>query len=282
MTENTPRACLLGHQIGYSRSPLIHRYWLRTLELDGSYDLVDIAPDDFADFFRNLRERGYVGANITKPHKAAAFRLIDSRDAAAEAIGAVNCVWYEGEHLVGGNTDASGYLASLDEQAPGWDLPGGLAVVIGAGGAGGAVAHALISRNLRVAVVNRTVTRAAELIGRFGSQVSAHAMTQLPGLLADAVLLTNTSSLGGPGQPPLDIDLTPLGGSAVVCDIVYVPLVTPLLRAARQRGHRTADGLGMLLHQAAPSFARWFGVTPPVTADLRTLAEADIRASTGG
>jgi shikimate dehydrogenase len=269
----------MGHQVAYSRSPMLHGYWLRTLGIAGSYGLADIAPEEFDGFFRNLAARGYAGGNITKPHKSAAFRLVDRRDAAAESVGAVNTVWYEGLELVGGNTDVAGYLANLDDQAPGWDAAGGRAVVIGAGGAAAAATHALLGRGFLVAVANRTAARAQELARRFGPRVSAHDLSQLSDLLADAALLTNTTSLGATGEPPLNLDLAPLDRRAAVCDIVYVPLVTELLKTAARRGHRTADGLGMLIHQAVPAFAKWFAVTPPATVELRALLEADIAAS---
>ncbi|MGA2124525.1 MAG: shikimate dehydrogenase [Xanthobacteraceae bacterium] len=275
-----PRACIMGHNVAYSRSPFLHGYWLRTLQLPGSYGLVDVAPEDFPRLLRDLAGHGYVGGNVTKPHKTAAFRLVDHRDPAADAVGAVNTVWYEGALLMGGNTDVHGYLASLDDQAPGWDASAGIAVVIGAGGAASSAIYGLLGRGLRVAVVNRTLAHADALVRRFGPQVSAHGWTDLSRLLADAVLLTNTTVLGASGQPSLDIDISPLDRRAVVCDIVYVPLVTALLKVAEQRGHRIADGLGMLMHQAVPAFARWFGATPTVTPQLRRLLEADIRAST--
>jgi shikimate dehydrogenase len=275
-----PRACIMGHHVAYSRSPMLHTHWLRASGLAGSYGLVDIAPEEFPKFFRDLAGQGYVGGNITKPHKTAAFQLVDRRDPAAEAVGAVNTVWHEGACLVGGNTDVSGFLANLDDRVPAWDMPDRLAVVIGAGGGARSTVYGLLARGLRVAVVNRTLDRARALAGRFGPRVSAHEWTKLPRLLADAILLTNASVLGASGQPPLDIDISPLDRDAVVCDIVYVPLITGLLKAAEQRGHRTADGLGMLMHQAVPAFARWYGVTPKVTDELRALLEADIRATT--
>lgn len=277
-----PRACVIGHRVTYSRSPMLHGYWLRELDLKGSYGLVDIAPEDFPAFFRSLAQSGYVGANITKPHKSAAFRLVDGHDPAAEAVGAVNTVWYEDDRLIGGNTDVAGFLANLDEQAAGWDEAGRRAVVIGAGGAASSVVFGLLGRGLDVAVVNRTIARATELVARFGSRVSAHGFADLAHLLANASLLTNTTLLGAAGQPTFDIDLAPLDRRAVVCDVVYVPLNTDLLNKARHRGHRTVDGLGMLMHQAVPAFARWFGHTPRVTTDLRSLLEADIRAASGG
>ena len=280
MTAHAPRACLMGHQVAYSRSPMLHGYWLRSLGIAGTYELVDIAPGEFPAFFRGLREHGFAGGNITKPHKATAFRLVDRREPAAEDTGAVNCVWYEGDTLIGGNTDVIGFLTNLDDQAPGWDAAGGLAVIIGAGGAASAVIYGLLGRGMRIAVVNRTRANAEGLSRHFGARVSAHPFDDIGTLLGEAALLTNTSVLGAPGQPPLDIDLEPLGRGAVVCDVVYVPLLTPLLAAAQRRGHRTADGLGMLIHQAAPAFAKWFGVTPPVTAELRALLETDIRRTT--
>jgi shikimate dehydrogenase len=275
------RACIMGHPVAQSRSPMLHGYWLKTLGIDGAYERADVTPEDFPAFFRDLPGHGFVGGNITKPHKEAAFRLVDRREGAAAAIGAVNTVWFEDGALIGGNTDYLGYLAHADDRAPGWDRAGGRAVVLGAGGAARGVVYGLRERGLDIALVNRTRARAEELAKDFGSHVTVHAPGEVPRLLAGAILLTNTSSLGALGQPPLDIDLSPLKGDAVVYDINYVPLETALLTAARQRGLRTVDGLGMLLHQAVPAFAKWFGVVPKVTAAQRALLEADIRAKTG-
>jgi shikimate dehydrogenase len=274
-----PKACVMGHRVAYSRSPMIHNHWLRSLGLSGAYELMDIAPEAFPDFFRNLADRGYVGGNVTTPHKDAAFRLVDRREGPAEAIGAVNTVWYEGNRLVGGNSDCIGFLANLDESAPGWDAHGP-ALVIGAGGAARAVVYALLERGLKVEVANRTPQKAHALVDRFGGRVAAHGLADLSRLLPQARLLANASSRGAIGQPSLDLDLSALRPEAVVCDINYVPLETALLRAAGQRGHRVADGLGMLMHQAVPGFVRWFGATPRVTPELRALLEADIRAKT--
>jgi shikimate dehydrogenase len=278
MQPSVPKACVMGHRVAYSRSPLIHTYWLRNLGIEGAYQLVDIAPADFPGFFRNLADRGYAGGNVTTPHKDAAFRLVDRLDAPAEAIGAVNTVWYEGGRLVGGNSDWLGFLANLDESAPGWDR--GPAVLIGAGGAARAIVYALLGRGFEVVVVNRTGEKARQLASDFGRKVKGYAIAGLPDLLAKARLLVNASSLGAVGQPVLQLDLGMLPREAVVCDINYVPLKTALLHAAEQRGHRIADGLGMLMHQAVPGFVRWFGVRPSVTAELRALLEADIRAKT--
>ena len=283
MTEpaepSIPKACVMGHRVAYSRSPMIHNHWLRSLGLRGAYELMDVSPEAFPEFFRNLADRGYVGGNVTTPHKDAAFRLVDHREGAAAAIGAVNTVWYEGDRLVGGNTDCIGFLANLDESAPGWDERGP-ALVIGAGGAARAIVYALLERGLKVAVVNRTPEKAHALVSRFGRKVTTHAPSELARLLPQVRLLANASALGAIGQPSLDIDLAPLHPEAVVCDINYVPLKTALLRAAELRGRRIADGLGLLMHQAVLGFVRWFGSTPRVTPELRARLEADIRAKT--
>jgi shikimate dehydrogenase len=275
-----PRACVIGHPIAHSRSPLIHGHWLEALGIEGGYDKQDVKPEEFAAFLHGLRERGYVGANVTVPHKESAYELVERRDPAAEVIGAVNTVWYEGDTLCGGNSDAHGFIASLDEYAPGWDVPQARAVVLGAGGAAHAAAFALHARGVAVAVVNRTMDRARHLASRFGEGVSARPPSELSELLAAADLLANCTSLGMVGQPPLTVDLAPLKPSAVVCDAVYVPLETGLLAAAAARGHRVVDGLGMLLHQAGYGFHKWFGAMPDVTPDLRALIEDDIHAKT--
>jgi shikimate dehydrogenase len=277
MSETIRRACVMGHPVAHSRSPLLHGFWLKTLGVAGSYELQDVTATEFPAFFRGLQQNGFVGGNVTVPHKEAAFRLVDRRDPAAAAIGAVNTVWYEAGRLWGGNTDAYGFLAHLDATIPGWSERKFTAVVLGAGGAARAILHGLAGRNGAVRLVNRTIARARDLTGRT-PDASAHGWDELPRLLAEADLLVNASSLGMAGKPPLTIDLAPLAPSAIVYDIVYVPLETALLRSARARGHRTVDGLGMLLHQAVPGFARWFGVTPTVTPALRDLIEGDLKA----
>jgi|KBSSwiStaDraftv2_1062776.scaffolds.fasta_scaffold353877_2 shikimate dehydrogenase len=273
------RACIMGHPVAHSRSPMLHGYWLRTLKLDGAYDFADVAPENFETFFRGLGQNGFAGGNITKPHKEQAFRLVDRREAAADAIGAVNTVWYENGALIGGNTDWLGIVLSLDAIAPGWDS--GNAVVLGAGGTARAATYGFRQRGLKVSLVNRTLARAEQLAADFLG-VTAHGYDALPRLLGDADVLINTTSLGQAGNPPLVIDLTNLKHSAVVYDVVYVPLETGLLKAAKSAGHRTVDGLSMLLYQAVPGFAHWFGVTPTVTAEQRAILEADIRAKSGG
>jgi shikimate dehydrogenase len=276
-----PRACIMGHPVAHSRSPMLHGYWLRTLGIDGAYELADVAPDKFDAFFRGLKANGYVGGNITIPHKEAAYRLVDRRERAADAIGAVNTVWYEGGALIGANTDWLGIVGSLDDIHPGWDRSPGKVVVLGAGGSARASVFAFLERGYSVAIVNRTPERAEALAAAFGAKASAHRFDELPGLLGDADVLINNTSLGMAGKPPLEIALGALRKSAIVYDVVYVPLETALLQAARARGHRTVDGLSMLLYQAVVGFSHWFGVTPKVTAEQRAILEADIRAKTG-
>jgi shikimate dehydrogenase len=280
------RACIMGHPVAHSRSPMLHGYWLRTLGIDGSYEHADVPPEQFETFFSGLKRNGYVGGNITIPHKEAAFRLVGRRERAADAIGAVNTVWYEGETLVGGNTDWYGIAASLDDIHPGWDAAPRRtqknAIVLGAGGSARASVFAFLERQFSVALINRTRVRAETLAAQFGPRVSVHDWSALPKLLAGADVLINNTSLGMAGKPPLEIDLGSLKASAIVYDVVYVPLETPLLKAAKARGHRTVDGLSMLLYQAVNGFSHWFGVTPQVTPEQRKILEDDIRAKSGG
>ncbi len=283
MSNNKPRACVAGWPIAHSRSPLIHSFWLRSLGIDGVYDRVAVPPGEFAEFADGVGRAGLIGANVTAPHKEAAFAACDWLTVNAVDLGAANTLWRENGKLCGDNTDVAGFLANLDEQAPGWRDETQNAVVLGAGGAARAVIQALISTGTeRIVIVNRTVDRAERLAPRFARAVRAAPWGVLPPLLTDADLLVNATSLGMSGQPALEIDLEPLGERAIVADIVYVPLETPLLAAARSRGLRAIDGLGMLLHQAAPGFEHWFGVRPAVTAELRALIEADIVRSDKG
>jgi shikimate dehydrogenase len=277
MTAATaPRAFVVGWPIAQSRSPLIHGHWLKVHGLAGSYEKLAVSPEDAETFFRGLPTSGFVGGNVTVPHKEIAYRIATEKDAVAIAVGAVNTLWIDGGHLCATNTDAVGFIANLDDRAPGWDRDPGPAVVLGAGGAARAVVWGLIERGHTVRIVNRTLVRAEDLAARFGRGTTAHGFDALPRLLTDATVLVNTTSLGMAGKGDLDLDLAPLSLDALVTDIVYVPLVTPLLAAAAARGHRTVDGLGMLLHQAVGGFERWFGVKPTVTEELRALVLADI------
>ncbi|UCI20208.1 shikimate dehydrogenase [Mesorhizobium sp. B2-1-8] len=276
MAETMKKAFVTGHPIKHSRSPMIHGHWLAKHGIDGSYEAIDVAPRDFADFLASMHANGYRGGNVTIPHKEAAFAGVARRDHAADEIGAVNTLWLDDGTLWGGNTDGHGFAANLDDYAAGW-AANGPAVVLGAGGASRAVIHALKERGLGdIRIVNRTLARAMELRDRFGAGVSAHEMAATAELLGDAGLLVNTTALGMQGNAGLPADPALLPDNAIVNDIVYVPLETPLLAAARARGLKTVDGLGMLLNQAVPGFERWFGVRPKVTAELRALIVADL------
>lgn len=279
MADSARKAFVCGHPIAHSRSPKIHGYWLAHYGLDGSYEAIDVAPDDFADFAASLRKGRYVGGNVTIPYKEAAFRAVDRRDTAAKEIGAVNTLWVEEGRLCGSNTDAYGFAANLDDLAPGWAASPGAAVVLGAGGAARAVLCALKQRGFSdIRIVNRTLARARAVAMEFGTVFSAHDLGAANALLGDAALLVNTTSLGMHGEAEIAVDLDRLPDHALVTDIVYVPLETPLLASARQRGLKTADGLGMLLHQAVPGFERWFGLRPEVTPALRDLIVGDLVA----
>jgi shikimate dehydrogenase len=273
-----PKAFVVGHPIGHSRSPLIHGFWLRQHGLDGSYERIDVAPQDFAAFLKGFADQAFRGGNVTIPHKDAAYRGADEVTDRARRLEAVNTLWIEDGRLHGDNTDVLGYVAHLDQTLQaGWERGVDTALVLGAGGAARAVVAGLLDRGVaRIVVANRTPERANAVLGLDPARIRAIAWSEMPGRLGDTALLVNTTSLGMTGQPPLDLDLAGLPDSAVVSDIVYVPLDTPLLAKARARGLRTVDGLGMLLHQAVPGFERWFGVRPQVTPELRALIAADI------
>jgi shikimate dehydrogenase len=267
--------CVVGWPISHSRSPMIHNYWIKQHGLDAEYRREAVPPDKFSEFISSIRANGYVGANITVPHKQAALAL-SRPDDRAQAVGAANTLWFEGDVLRSTNTDVEGFLANLDAATPGWDRGLSSAVVLGAGGGARAVIFALLAREVgRVYVINRTPERAEELHLRFGARIRPAGWNEITGLLGGAGILVNTTTLGMVGQPALDINLR-CPASLVVADLVYDPLQTPLLKMARERGLRTADGLGMLLHQAVRGFHLWFGVRPQVTAELRALVEADL------
>ncbi|MCG6113557.1 MAG: shikimate dehydrogenase [Mesorhizobium sp.] len=276
MAETSPKAFVVGHPITHSRSPLIHGHWLREYGLAGSYERVEIAPEAIASFLEGLASQGYAGGNVTLPHKEAAFAAVNRRDAAAEAIGAVNTVWLECGELHGSNTDAYGFAANLDEQAPKW-REGRRACVLGAGGAARAILYALVEAGYdNIRLVNRNTERAAALAARFGAKIQPLAWEQVDRALADADLLVNTTSLGMGGSAFPEIELGLIDRDAIVTDIVYSPLETPLLRRADAAGFATADGLGMLLHQAVPAFERFFGTRPAVTPELRQMIVDDL------
>ena len=276
------RAFVMGHPIAHSRSPMLHTYWLDRLGIEGSYQRLDIAPADLEAFFAPYRERQWIGGNVTVPHKTAVIPYLDRVDADAGKMGAVNTIYWDGGALVGGNTDAIGFLGNVDELVPGWDKDAKRAVILGAGGAARAAAYGLLGRGMQVAICNRTLEKAGALAAHFGVGATSHGLEDLDRLLGECDLLVNATSLGMVNQPPLAVDLAPLKAGAIVYDVIYVPLETDLLGEAKARGHRTVDGLGMLLHQGVEGFSRWFGKRPEVTTDLRRLLMEDIRAKTPG
>jgi shikimate dehydrogenase len=270
-----PAACLIGWPAAHSRSPLIHHYWLQKLGIEGGYLIEAVPPEAFAEFLQHMPRRGFVGANVTIPHKEQALAL-STPDARARAVGAANTLWLANGALCSTNTDVEGFVNNLDACAPGWD-GAAEALVLGAGGSSRAVVFGLIERGFaRVHLANRTKERAEGLADQFGAKVHPVAWQDIGGVLPRAGLLVNTTSLGMHGQPDLDLDVGRLPPGAVVADLVYVPLKTPLLAAAGRRGLKTADGLGMLLHQAVRGFELWFGRRPAVTSELRALVEADL------
>ncbi len=275
--SNMKHACVIGWPIKQSRSPLIHGHWLKIYGIAGRYDRVEVPPGEAAAFVRSLESRGLEGCNVTAPHKQAVFEAADWRDPSAEAVGAANTVWREGTKVCVANTDTYGFMTHLGQSAPGWDERDAPVAVFGAGGAARAIVYGFLDAGVgRIRLINRTPERAEALVAHFGSRVESHAWSDRSRAVADAGVVVNTTTLGMIGNAPLDLDLSAVDRNAVVADIVYVPLETPLLAGARARGHRTVDGLGMLLHQAVPGFARWFGVRPEVTQALRDILVADI------
>jgi shikimate dehydrogenase len=271
-------AGVMGWPVAHSRSPAIHNHWIGHYGLNGSYVLLPVQPGRLGDAMRGLPALGFAGCNITIPHKVAAMPLVDRIDPLAQRIGAINTVVVEKDgSLSGHNTDAFGYIESLLDARPGWRADAGPITVLGAGGAARAILVALAERGAReIRLCNRSLDKAQALAQEFGAPLRAVPWEQREDALDGAALLVNTTSLGMKGQDPLTLALDRLPTQALVSDIIYVPLETPLLAAARQRGNATVNGLGMLLHQARPAFRHWFGVMPEVTPALRRLVEATL------
>jgi shikimate dehydrogenase len=282
MTKPPDLAGVMGWPIKQSLSPVLHGHWIAEHRLSARYMRLAIAPDDLGTSLRELASLGFRGVNLTIPHKEAAIPHLNAIDEAARRIGAVNTIIVQPDgSLHGRNTDAEGYANSLTEA--GVDISGGHALVLGAGGSARAVVFALQSLGAaRITLANRSIERAeslaADLAAPGGASIHVVAWTDAEKSAREADLLVNTTSLGMNGQPPLDIDVSALPASATVSDIVYRPLTTPLLAAAQHRGLKIIDGLGMLLHQAAPAFEAWFGVRPTVTAELRNKLIAAMEA----
>ena len=272
----TRKAFVVGWPVRHSRSPKIHRFWLERHGIDGDYRSEAVPPEAIIAFLGEIAGHGYVGGNVTLPHKEAAFRACAIATPIASRLEAVNTLWFDDGCLHGDNTDVYGFAANLDERAPRW-REGRRALVIGAGGASRAVLQALIEAGFScILLLNRTMARAGALAKHFGSPVVAGGLDQLPEMLAHADLIVNATSAGLHDGDGLVVPWKNARAGAIATDLVYVPLVTPFLQAAQARGLTIVDGLGMLLHQAVPGFERWFGVRPTVDAELRALIVADI------
>lgn len=271
-------AGVMGWPIAHSRSPKIHNHWFAQYGIEGAYVPLAVEPGRLEPALRGLAALGFAGCNLTIPHKETALDFLDAVDPAARRIGAVNCIVAEKDgSLTGKNYDGYGFVASLREAAPRWEAARGPCVVIGAGGGARAIVSGLIDAGAReIRLFNRTLERAVKLAADFGPPVRAHRWEERHEALAGAALLVNTTSQGMIGQPPLDLSLAALPTAALVADIVYAPLETPLLADARRLGVKTVDGLGMLLHQARPAFRDWTGVMPEVTPALRALIAATL------
>jgi shikimate dehydrogenase len=271
-------AGVMGWPVAHSRSPRLHGYWLARYGIAGAYLPLPVRPERVAAALQGLVALGFAGCNVTVPHKQAVLALVDHPDPLAQRIGAANLVVVRPDGtLEGRNTDVEGFLGNLRETCPAWQADAGPAVVLGAGGAARAVLAGLLDAGApELRLLNRTRRHAEALAALFGGPVRVLDWAERDRALAGAGLLVNTTSLGMQGQPPLALDLAGLPRAAVVCDLVYVPLETPLLAAARARGNVVVDGLGMLLHQAVPSFAAWFGMRPEVTAELRAMIAATL------
>tara|TARA_R110000751_G_scaffold107645_8_gene204000 strand:+ start:89383 stop:90228 length:846 start_codon:yes stop_codon:yes gene_type:complete len=276
------KAFVTGYPVRHSRSPMIHRHWLEKFKIDGTYERLEVSPEEFPGFMQDLASGStdFVGGNVTIPHKQAAFEHATRSDQLASELGAANTLWVEDGRVMATNTDGYGFAANLDDAAPGWDSEK-TAVILGAGGASRAVVQIIQNRGFsRILLVNRTVERAREIADHFGGNIQAHGLDELGVVLDGAGLFVNTTSLGMGGQEVPEIDFSPMTRHAIVTDIVYTPLVTPIMAMADSQGFKTVDGLGMLLHQAVPGFEKWFGVRPDVTADLRQLIVADLENRT--
>lgn len=267
-----PRAGVIGWPVAHSLSPTIHRYWLKRYGIEGSYDLIAVPPTDIKSFLGDLRGHGYCGANVTVPYKLDALRAAERVSDTARRIGAVNTLFFEDDDLVGTNSDAEGFTLNLRATVPDWSAESAPAVVLGAGGAARAVIVALVDAGVgAIRLLNRTLEKAEALRDLSPAIIEPIGWEARADALSGAGLLVNTTPLGMIGQPRLEIDLTCLPREALVYDIVYRPLETELLAAARARGNRVVDGLGMLLFQASPGFHLWFGREPEVTEELRRI-----------
>jgi shikimate dehydrogenase len=274
-------AGVMGWPVMHSRSPLMHNYWFRQHKLAGTYVPLAIQPEGLAAALRALNPLGFAGVNLTIPHKRQALAVVDEVDAVAKRIGAISCVVVRPDgSLTGTNNDWFGFIHNLKQEQPGWRADAGPVVVLGAGGGSRAVCYGLMQEGAQeIRLVNRTFARAKGLADEFGGPLKALPWDERHDALEGAALVVNATSQGMVGQPALDLRLDRLSKTALAADIIYIPLETPFLAAAQQRGNRTANGLGMLLHQGRPAWKMWFGIEPVVTAELRLLMEQSIQGA---
>lgn len=268
-----PLAGVIGSPISHSKSPILHGYWLKKYGIPGHYIPMDIAQSDLETAIRTMPQMGFVGLNVTIPHKENVLGLADLVTDRAALIGAANTLIFRSDGKIhADNTDGYGFIENLRQGAPNWDPKSGPAAVLGGGGAARAIIASLIEMGVpEIRLSNRTRTRADALRAEFGGKISVYEWVQAGNMLDEAMTVVNTTSLGMVGKPELRIPLDGLSAKAVVTDLVYTPLETAFLRQAKERGCTTVDGLGMLLHQAAPGFERWFGVRPEVDENLRQV-----------
>jgi shikimate dehydrogenase len=271
------RACVIGWPIEHSRSPIIHGYWLRKYGIDGTYTRKAVRPQDIAEYLRDLGKHGYVGCNVTVPHKEIAYEVAEEADESARVVEAANTLWIEHGRLWAANTDTYGYMTYLSEKVPDWRASDGPVCILGAGGAARAIVYGFLEAGVdNIRLFNRTRGKAEIIARQFGERVKVHDWEDRAKATRNASVLVHTTTIGLGGKGSLDIDFADFDRRTIVSDIVYVPLETEFLAGAAQHGLRTVDGLGMLLHQAVPGFEKWFGVRPEVTDELRALVVADI------
>jgi len=271
----------MGWPVMHSRSPLMHNHWFRQHGLAGAYVPLAIEPQGLAAALKALRPLGFAGCNLTIPHKQQAMTIVDEVDTVAKRIGAISCVVVRPDgSLSGTNNDWFGFIHNLKQEQPGWRGDAGPVVVLGAGGGARAVCYGLMQVGAKeIRLVNRTFARAKGIAGEFGGSIQALPWERRHDSLDGAAMVVNATSQGMVGQPALDLRLDKLSKTALAADIIYIPLETPFLAAARQRGNRTANGLGMLLHQGRPAWKMWFGMEPVVTAELRSMMEKSIQGA---
>ena len=271
-------AGVMGWPVMHSRSPLLHNTLFNQYKLAGTYVPLAIRPEALAAALRALHPLGFAGCNLTIPHKQQAMLIVDEVDAVAKSIGAISCVVVRPDgSLAGSNNDCYGFIQNLKQEQPGWRADAGPIAVIGAGGGSRAVCYGLAQEGAKeIRLVNRTLARSRGIADDFGGPIKAYPWELRHDLLDGAAMVVNATSQGMVGNPALDIQLDKLSGSTLVADIIYIPLETPFLAAARQRGNRTINGLGMLMHQVRPAWKAWFGIDPEMKAELRTLVEKTI------